>query len=393
MYCIHCGAQIPDNVVFCTQCGKRVGATASVDETAVSPEPVAAPGAPPAPDAAVPAPAASPAAAPTSAAPPAKKTPVAVIVGVVAAIALAAGIGGYFFATRGAASAPTIEESGPGASDGPTDDGPVDDDSTGTDDGATDGSDSADDGATAPKTVSDARKEAFEYYLANIQQLQDEYGEGKVVQSSSSGAMNYFNGLGVVKLIDFNDDGIEELVCIYPESLDGADESPYTIPYYIEVWTAQTDGTVELLLYTETYLYYGNGGFTGFTVNETADGLPRLVFNDVYYMEGVNPLEVQETTAVYYDKDAGGIVAKYVDVTYGFDENMAETDPTYYVDGDEATAEEFVTLFTEFQSTENSTGYYLCYPGESQVPAGSYGPADVLAQTEDAIALIKKEVQ
>ena len=81
--------------------------------------------------------------------------------------------------------------------------------------------------------VSKNTEKMYAAYLKELKSLIDKYGNGKVVDGSSGNGLYKMTGLSYAKLIDFDKDGNEELLCVYGPTKDG---DGYEKPYYMKVF-------------------------------------------------------------------------------------------------------------------------------------------------------------
>lgn len=112
--------------------------------------------------------------------------------------------------------------------------------------------------------TSDARRTAYALFYDKIQELQDQYGEGQVADGSYTGEQ-WVEGLGFVRLLDFNEDGIEELVVAHcPKGLTIDYNTPgymatFMDEFNVEVYQFNSDTFALDQVYTGP-TYYTNGG-------------------------------------------------------------------------------------------------------------------------------------
>ncbi len=144
--------------------------------------------------------------------------------------------------------------------------------------GATGETDETDDSTVnevslAPSSENDTvddRQAAWLSYYHKIEELTDTYGQSTTVADEIYG--NRLEGLCLVRLYDFNDDGIEELVTTYYDSSQTNSETINDYPegsYITKVWSYDSD-TKSLVEQFEGLASYTNGGmlFVEFTADE-----------------------------------------------------------------------------------------------------------------------------
>ena len=118
------------------------------------------------------------------------------------------------------------------------------------------GSDSQTDGFIG--TVENASKNRYAAYLDVVEKCIGQYGDTDSLDGPCYG-MEHFTGLSFAKLIDFNDDGTEELFLVFYVRTNDASESYEDYVYIYNVWGY--DGEQAILLQDGNYLYGFNGGY------------------------------------------------------------------------------------------------------------------------------------
>ena len=78
-----------------------------------------------------------------------------------------------------------------------------------------------------------AKDKMYAAYLKEVKALINTYGGGKIVDDTSGNSSYKMTGLCYAKLIDFDNDGNEELLCVYGPTKDG---NGYEKPYYMKVF-------------------------------------------------------------------------------------------------------------------------------------------------------------
>lgn len=108
-----------------------------------------------------------------------------------------------------------------------------------------------------------ARQSAYSLFLAYVRELQAQYGEAEMVDWTDG--LSALTGTAVVQLVDFEDDGMEELVVAYCDGgLSDASSGP---AYQIEVWRYE-GGSIECVYEgepysgTESIIWYRGSGAT-----------------------------------------------------------------------------------------------------------------------------------
>ena len=172
----------------------------------------------------------------------------------------------------------------------------------------------AEDGAQdeQPEEQADPRAASYALYLAKCQELINTYGEGAAIDIWG-GSGRAATGLVLAQTIDFNGDGLEELLVVYTTS-NLADSFQVTEDTYrVEVWAFDPeggeDGEGSIALAHEQRTSYTNGGMTfltqyvrdnkvylffdGYdTIDYAAEGLPE---STVRYIEGLWGMQEDQT--------------------------------------------------------------------------------------------------
>lgn len=83
------------------------------------------------------------------------------------------------------------------------------------------------------KNETQTKDKMYAAYLKEVKALINTYGGGKIVDDTSGNSSYKMTGLCYAKLIDFDNDGNEELLCVYGPTKDG---DGYEKPYYMKVF-------------------------------------------------------------------------------------------------------------------------------------------------------------
>ncbi|WP_152595093.1 zinc ribbon domain-containing protein [Bifidobacterium pullorum] len=95
--------------------------------------------------------------------------------------------------------------------------------------------------------TSNARRTAYALFYDTIRKLRNQYGEGQLVQVNQGLVGTYLSGLGDIRLIDFDGDGIEELLVAY---LDDSDSSATRLTdWKLQIWQYEKDKSTLALTY------------------------------------------------------------------------------------------------------------------------------------------------
>ena len=95
--------------------------------------------------------------------------------------------------------------------------------------------------------TSNARHIAYALFYDIIRKLRNQYGEGRLVQVDQGLVGTYLSGLGDVRLIDFDDDGIEELLVAYLDDSDSSDT--HLTDWKLQIWQYDAEKSALALIY------------------------------------------------------------------------------------------------------------------------------------------------
>ena len=196
---------------------------------------------------------------------------------------------------------------------------------------------SADD-AQAAATTTDARtdeQKAADLYLAKCREYIDKYGK--------PGTREYQNGtlatgLAVAKLIDFNGDGMDELMLCYdttpaPDQQDDAFSEQQKDAYAVEVWSYK-DGKISKVFDEPDSVSSSNGASLFITMYEL-DGSPCMSTWKAEFATGANTTSEDDTFTYYAFNgtsfDASLTLASHFKNPYSDDHSVS-----YEVDGKQA---------------------------------------------------------
>lgn len=194
------------------------------------------------------------------------------------------------------------------------------------------------DGTQAAATTTDARtdeQKAADLYLAKCREYIDKYGK--------PGTREYQNGtlatgLAVAKLIDFNGDGMDELMLCYdttpaPDQQDDAFSEQQKDAYAVEVWSYK-DGKISKVFDEPDSVSSSNGASLFITMYEL-DGSPCMSTWKAEFATGANTTSEDDTLTYYAFNgtsfDASLTLASHYKNPYSDDHSVS-----YEVDGKQA---------------------------------------------------------
>lgn len=227
---------------------------------------------------------------------------------------------------------------------------------------------------------------AYAHYYLKCQELIDAYGPAGTT-NLYDGQMTAMTGLALAKLIDFDDDGLNELLVSYNAVQIGADAASADEVYPVEVWDYQ-DG--ELVQVYEGNAPYTNGGAYFLDLYEYND-LP--VICAVWYDMQVDNASLVDEYTGYFSQVSETLDAIAVRDSF-FNYDTGENSVTYTLDGESATEEEW----NDFEDDLDHTTHYDLALFNNAVEAEStdddecetlYGE-DLRAATEDTFAELQE---
>lgn len=145
--------------------------------------------------------------------------------------------------------------------------------------------------------TSNARRTAYALFYDKIQELQDQYGEGQTVDGPRADEQ-WAEGLSFVRLLDFNEDGIEELVVAHcPQGLT----IDYNTPGYMDTFMGEFNVEVYQFNSDTSTLDQVYAGPTCFTNGGLIFVNIRADHNGGYAISGVDnkPISDDADTAVF----------------------------------------------------------------------------------------------
>lgn len=227
---------------------------------------------------------------------------------------------------------------------------------------------------------------AYAHYYLKCQELINTYGPAGTTDLYD-GQMTAMTGLALARLIDFDGDGLNELLVSYNAVQIGTDAASADEVYPVEVWDYQ-DG--ELVQVYEGNAPYTNGGAYFLDLYEYND-LP--VICAVWYDMQVDNASLVDEYTGYFSQVSETLDAIAVRDSF-FNYDTGENSVTYTLDGESATEEEW----NDFEGDLDHTTHYDLALFNNAVEAEStdddecetlYGE-DLRAATEDTFAELQE---
>ena len=214
-------------------------------------------------------------------------------------------------------------------------------------------------------------------YLGVVNDLVEKHGKGSVSDPSPDRKIVSINGVGLVKLVDLDDDGEDELlVGYYDESRVNASYSAkasFNNPsgYVVEVWDFDGEEAKEL------YKHIANCTSDAFAFVDLAKD------DRGYYLEmrggDSKDGKTDSVTDITRFNDGEAIVVPFVVHDSG------STNPTYEVDGREVTKSEFDSLMAEAAKGSDPETYWFVHAASSS-SGKSFGPEKIVEATEATVS-------
>lgn len=258
-----------------------------------------------------------------------------------------------------------------------------------------------------PAEEVDPRAASYALYLAKCQEIIDAYGE-PAAMDVWSGSTRAATGLVLAQTIDFNGDGLEELLVAYTTN-NLADSFQVTEDTYrVEVWAYDPDGGEDgegsIACIHEQRASYTNGGAT-FLSQYTRENKVYLFF-DGYEGAGTTPapgVPMRYGEVLWGMRDDGSFaeaLSMWGEYAEGAPEESTGT-TTFTVDGAEATYDEFVAAagayknastyrFIEFTGSTGGVNSMDFTQGDEQGQAEAVFSVDQTLQiTRDTLTLLE----
>lgn len=233
-----------------------------------------------------------------------------------------------------------------------------------------------------------ARQSAYSLFLAYVRGLQAQYGEAEMVDWTDG--MSALTGTAAVQLVDFEEDGVEELVVAYCDGdLSDASSGP---AYQIEVWRYE-GGSIECVYEgepysgTESIIWYRGSGATPVMYDMHAN----RVTDEGFYTQGASyigcPASGDELVVERFSIESDGTEGEGTWVRFCVDGEDV---------GDAAYHEELDRWVGQATGRTEVDAYWLVgFTSDAQAysTGRSNGPDEVLDATEYWISVLEGSVQ
>lgn len=228
---------------------------------------------------------------------------------------------------------------------------------------------------------------AYAAYLKKVEEYQSKFGEG-MIEAANNGNVRQMKGLCLVDLIDFDNDGDEELLLGYYDESQAnyyaSDNFADAQAYRAEIWGYE-NGTIGKLY--ESDFHWTNGGFAYLPVYHRSNDVAMYKID--YSTDSDNRSVV--TNGIWTLKgDAFEEITTFS--TYGM---WGTGEVEYEVDGKKVDESVYKTHFDDVMGDYTTTSYWMPENDSSSLEASYWdtfnGPSKTLAITQATIAKLGGE--
>lgn len=164
-------------------------------------------------------------------------------------------------------------------------------------------------------------------FLDKINELQKRYGAGKVVSSGMDSGHGYMTGLCDVRLIDFDQDGTDELVVVYSDRVKEEAKGYDPASWRVEIWRYDQTRSILNRVYSAQPAAEGpNHDLISLTYASGGERMPQILGRDTPSYDNVPPTEIVSLEDGMHQKEYRSQRLKESDGSYTF---------KYYIDDTE----------------------------------------------------------
>ncbi len=246
-------------------------------------------------------------------------------------------------------------------------------------------------------TVSDAsndsnrknRKAVKSAFLDKINELQKRYGAGKVVSSGMDSGHGYMTGLCDVRLIDFDQDGTDELVVVYSDRVKEEAKGYDPASWRVEIWRYdQTRSILNRVYSAQPAAEEPNHDLISLTYASGGERMPQILGRDTPSYDNEPPTEIVSLEDGMHQKEYRSQRLKESDGSYTF---------KYYIDDTEVDSSVYLSQVSSLTRADpngdNSENAYkrdvLAWNGTSLGFKNDVFGNDVLKQMQNTINELK----
>lgn len=164
-------------------------------------------------------------------------------------------------------------------------------------------------------------------FLDKINELQKRYGAGKVVSSGMDSGHGYMTGLCDVRLIDFDQDGTDELVVVYSDRVKEETKGYDPASWRVEIWRYdQTRSILNRVYSAQPAAEEPNHDLISLTYASGGERMPQILGRDTPSYDNEPPTEIVSLEDGMHQKEYRSQRLKESDGSYTF---------KYYIDDTE----------------------------------------------------------
>lgn len=164
-------------------------------------------------------------------------------------------------------------------------------------------------------------------FLDKINELQKRYGAGKVVSSGMDSGHGYMTGLCDVRLIDFDQDGTDELVVVYSDRVKEEAKGYDPASWRVEIWRYdQTRSILNRVYSAQPAAEEPNYDLISLTYASGGERMPQILGRDTPSYDNEPPTEIVSLEDGMHQKEYRSQRLKESDGSYTF---------KYYIDDTE----------------------------------------------------------
>lgn len=164
-------------------------------------------------------------------------------------------------------------------------------------------------------------------FLDKINELQKRYGAGKVVSSGMDSGHGYMTGLCDVRLIDFDQDGTDELVVVYSDRVKEEAKGYDPASWRVEIWRYdQTRSILNRMYSAQPAAEEPNHDLISLTYASGGERMPQILGRDTPSYDNEPPTEIVSLEDGMHQKEYRSQRLKESDGSYTF---------KYYIDDTE----------------------------------------------------------
>lgn len=248
-------------------------------------------------------------------------------------------------------------------------------------------------------TVSDASNDSNQKngkavksaFLDKINELQKRYGTGKVVSSGMDSGHGYMTGLCDVRLIDFDQDGTDELVVVYSDRVKEEAKGYDPASWRVEIWRYdQTRSILNRVYSAQPAAEEPNHDLISLTYASGGERMPQILGRDTPSYDNEPPTEIVSLEDGMHQKEYRSQRLKESDGSYTF---------KYYIDDTEVDSSVYLSQVSSLTRADpngdNSENAYkrdvLAWNGTSLGFKNDVFGNDVLKQMQNTIDKLKEK--